>query len=319
MKKIIILFFVSTFTAFSFAQKKAESISTSDLEKLAALETPMVDLAKTMLLDSFENNRLAAHEKLMPMIREALNTPNSFNYAFEKIEQISIQYAPDRSFRIITLQLMKDWAHYKYFGFIQPNLSKSKLYELKDFAKDIQKPENQVLGPEKWFGCLYYNIRQFKSKEGDKYLLFGFNANDTIEKIKVVDVLTMKGGMPKFGSPVFEKQERGITKKSNRLVFYHGYEASMRLNYDEEMGMIVHDHLEDVGTNYADVPSVGVPDGTYEAYELKKGVWQHIVKLKNTEMDEAPRPLPVSKKAKIVDKESMKNFTFPDEVKNGKN
>jgi hypothetical protein len=319
MKKIIILFFALALTSISFAQKKAESLSPSDLEKLAALETPMVDLAKTMLLDSFENNRLAAHEKLMPMIKEALNTPNSFNYTFEKIEQISIQYAPDRSFRIITLQLMKDWAHYKYYGFIQPNLSKSKLYELKDYSKDIQKPETQVLGTEKWFGCLYYNIRQFKSKEGDKYLLFGFNANDTIEKIKVVDVLTMKGGMPKFGSPVFERQERGITKKSNRLVFYHGYESSMRLNYDEEMGMIVHDHLEDVGTNYADVPSVGVPDGTYEAYELKKGVWQHIVKLKNTEMDEAPRPIPVSKKAKIVDKESMKNFSFPDEVKNGKN
>jgi hypothetical protein len=319
MRNYFIFTLVLFINVFAFAQKKAETLSTSDLDKLSSFETQMAGLAKTMLLDSFENNRLAAHEKLMPMVREALNTPNSFNYTFEKIEHISIQNAPDRSFRIITLQLMKDWAHYKYFGFIQPNLSKSKLYELKDFAKDIQKPENQVLGPEKWFGCLYYNIRQFKSKEGAKYLLFGFNAHDTIEKIKVVDVLTMNGGMPKFGSPVFERQERGITKKSNRLVFYHGYEASMRLNYDEEMGMIVHDHLQDVGTNYADVPSVGVPDGTYEAYELKKGVWQHIVKLKNTEMDEAPRPVPVSKKAKIVDKESMKNFSFPDEVKNGKN
>jgi hypothetical protein len=319
MRNYFIFTLVLFINVFAFAQKKAETLSTSDLDKLSSLETQMAVLAKTMLLDSFENNRLAAHEKLMPMVREALNTPNSFNYTFEKVEHISIQYAPDRSFRIITLQLMKDWAHYKYFGFIQPNLSKSKLYELKDFAKDIQKPENQVLGPEKWFGCLYYNIRQFKSKEGAKYLLFGFNAHDTIEKIKVVDVLTMNGGMPKFGSPVFERQERGITKKSNRLVFYHGYEASMRLNYDEEMGMIVHDHLQDVGTNYADVPSVGVPDGTYEAYELKKGVWQHIVKLQNTEMDEAPRPMPVSKKPKIVDKESMKNFSFPDEVKNGKN
>jgi hypothetical protein len=319
MRNYFIFTLVLFINVFAFAQKKAETLSTSDLDKLSNLETQMAVLAKTMLLDSFENNRLAAHEKLMPMVREALNTPNSFNYTFEKVEHISIQYAPDRSFRIITLQLMKDWAHYKYFGFIQPNLSKSKLYELKDFSKDIQKPENQVLGPEKWFGSLYYNIRQFKSKEGAKYLLFGFNAHDTIEKIKVVDVLTMNGGMPKFGSPVFERQERGITKKSNRLVFYHGYEASMRLNYDEEMGMIVHDHLQDVGTNYADVPSVGVPDGTYEAYELKKGVWQHIVKLKNTEMDEAPRPMPVSKKAKIVDKESMKNFSFPDEVKNGKN
>ena len=318
MKNYIILPFLLIMNLL-FAQKKAETLRPNELEKCSELETQIAELSKLMVTDSFEINRIAAHDKLLPLVHEALAVNNSFSFAFDKVEHISILYPPDRSFRIITWQLFKDWSHYKYFGFIQLNHSKSKVYELKDLSKEIQKPENQILSAEKWFGSLYYNVRQFKTNDGMKYLLFGFNANDTIEKIKVVDVLTIKGGTPKFGSPVFEKTERGRVLKQNRLLFYHAFSASMRLNYDDEMGLIVHDHLQDIGTDDPNVPSVGVPDGTYEAYQLKKGTWQHIDKLKNTEMDEAPRPKPIVGKSKVVDKENTKGFKWPDEVKKEKN
>ena len=39
-------------------------------------------------------------------------------FAFDKVEHISILYPPDRSFRIITWQLFKDWSHYKSEIFI---------------------------------------------------------------------------------------------------------------------------------------------------------------------------------------------------------
>ena len=183
------------------------------------------------------------------------------------------------------------------------------VYELKDFSKTIQKPDIQTLSADKWFGALYYHIQDFKTKEGQKYLLFGLNFNDTIEKIKLCDVLILRGGQVKFGAPVFEKNERGRKKVVNRLMLYHAVDASMRFNYDEEMDMIVHDHLMDIPSQSPKTPFVGVPDGTYEAYELHKGVWEHINKLATTEMDEAPIPKPVlGKKAKVVDKENAKSF-----------
>lgn len=307
------------FNQLSYAQTKAKTLKNTDFDKISALEDSIKVLSKIAVTDTLASSRLSAQEKLLPLVRQALSISNSFNYAFDKIENISIQYSPDKEFRIFTWQLMITENKYKYFGFIQLNRAKSTIYELKDFSKDIQKPENQFLSSEKWFGALYYNIKEFKTKEGMKYLLFGYNAHDTIEKIKVCDVLSIKSGQPRFGFPVFEFEQRGIKKKQNRLVLFHSVEATIRLNYDEGMNMIVHDHLTEIGYKNNQVPFVMVPDGTYEAFELSKGIWQHVDKLENRVMDEAPTPKPIlGGKAKVVSKENVKQFEWPDEKKKEK-
>jgi hypothetical protein len=318
MRKATLLFTFFFLSVLVFGQKKRQSIAPKDLEKLAQYEDTIAFYARIAVTDSILERRLAAQDKLLPTLRAALSVQNAYSYAFDKIQNISIQYPQDGSFRIFTWQLMVTPANYQYFGFIQTNASKSIVYELHDQAKAIQRPETQILSKDKWFGALYYGIRDFKSKDGVKYLLFGFNANDTVEKIKLCEVLTLRGGQPKFGAGVFHKTERGRDITHNRLMFYHATDAVMRLNFDNDMDMIVHDHLEDIGkTNKV----VGVPDGTYEAYTLEKGVWEHVKQLKTTEMDEAPTPVPtLGKKAKVVDKQNTKDFKWPDEVtKKGKN
>lgn len=307
---IIIFFFISQITV--TAQSKAKTIDAKAVEQLSVLEDSIALLARIVVTDSISENRLTAQEKLMPLFRKALNINNSFNYTFEKLENIAVLNDPERNFRIFTWQLMVDINRYKYFGVVQINRSKPLFYELKDVAKEIQKPENQYLTSEKWFGALYYNIKPFKTKEGMKYLLFGFNAHDTIEKIKICDVLSLNSGAPRFGSPVFVKEERGMKKKLNRIILYHSVEAAIRLNYDDNMDMIVHDHLTDIGYKNPEIPFVSVPDGTYEAYKLQKGIWEHISKLENTIMDKAPIPKPIlGKKEKVVNKDNVKQFEWP--------
>ena len=312
MRKSLFIAILLIINGLVLAQSKSKDFKQADLDKLTALEDSIALLARIVVTDSIKDNRIMAQEKMMPLMRQVLAIPNSFNYTFDKIENISIVYPPDRECRIFTWQLMVTENAYKYFGFIQLNRSKSIFYELKDLSKDIKKPETQFLTAEKWFGALYYNIKPFKTKEGNKYLLFGFNANDTIEKIKICDVLSLTSGSPRFGSPVFEKEERGFKKKTNRLVLYHSIEATIRLNYDEEMAMVVHDHLTDIGYKNPEIPAVSVPDGTYEAYKLEKGIWQHISKLDNTIMDKAPIPKPIlGNKGKVVNKENAKQFEWP--------
>lgn len=312
MKQLFLITILLILNNLAVSQTKSGNLNQADLEKLTILEDSITTMSRIAVTDSIADNRLAAQEKLKPLLREALAINNSFSFAFDKIENISILYPVDRQLRIITWQLMVDENHYKYFGFIQLNNSKSTVYELTDASKDIQKPEYQVLNTDKWLGALYYNIKPFKTSEGTKYLLFGFNANDTIEKLKVCDVLSLKNGKPVFGAPVFQKVERGIKKNLHRLVMYHSVDASMRLNYDDEMGMIVYDHLTEIGYKNPNVPYVSVPDGTYEAYKLKKGVWEHINKLENTIMDKAPTPKPIlGSKAKVVSKENAKQFEWP--------
>ena len=312
----ILLFNILIFSTLAFSQKKAKGVETNDLKKLTVYEDSLTYWARVAVTNLLLGKRLEAQEKLLPLMKKALATPNSFSYPFDEIENISIQYPQDRSFRIVTWQLMHTDMNYQYFGFIQTNATKSMVYELKDFSKSILKPEGQTLSTEKWFGALYYHIQDFKTKDGLKYLLFGLNSNDTIEKIKLCDVLTLRGGQVKFGAPVFEKNERGHKKTVNRLMLYHAVDASMRFNYDDEMDMIVHDHLENVPSQSPKTPFVSVPDGTYEAYKLQKGVWQHIDKLATTEMDAAPIPKPVlGSKAKVVDKQNAKTFEWPEDAK----
>jgi hypothetical protein len=331
MKSTLFAFGFLFWTSSFFAQKSAGNIRPTDFDRLTVLEDSLAFLAKIVVQDTLSENRLAAQEKLLPMLRAALAIPNSFNFAFSKVENIAIQKPSDGSFRILTWQLFEDEDHYRYFGFVQLNRSKPTVYELVDNSKKLEKPERLSLSPQEWYGALYYNITAFKTKEGMKYLLFGYNANDRYERIKVCDVLILsnrasveRGGILTFGAPVFEVADiQGRRpQKFHRLILNYSAEASLRLNYDTETGLIVHDHLQEMGTQNPNYPLTYVPDGTYEAFELKKaGYWAHIDKLPTHAMDEAPRPVPKERSRNRVKqtKADAQKFEWPEDAKKQKN
>ena len=300
------------------AQKKAADIAPDDWARLVRLEDTLAKLTHIVVADTNYDRRLAANNQILPFFREALNIPNAFNYPFSKLVDLSIQTPEDQTFRVFTWQFFEDYNTYKYFGIIQLNRSKPTFYELFDQSRSLSNVEKEPLSPERWLGCIYYNLKSFKSKDGIRYLLFGYNANDENERIKLIEVLTVKGGQVRFGAPIFEVGDIKGQKKErfHRLVLTYSAEASMRLNYDAEMKMIVHDHLQPIASKNKDIPFVNVPDGTYEAFQYHKdGVWRHIDQLETQVLKEAPRPKPVlggQKKPKVVDKEEAKNFKFPE-------
>ena len=303
-----------------FAQKtpKMPHIKPKDVEKLSVLEDSMANLAAIAVWDTTRGKdeiRRNAGEQLNLVFIEALKISGSFAYGFEKLQNVSIQYPTDKSFRIITFQTFINRNEFKYFGYIQYNQTKFKYFVLKDQSASLLTAENEVLNPEKWLGCVYYKLKEFKSQEGMKYLLFGFNAKDDYEKVKLCDVLTLKGNKISFGAPVFVTKPQEFKKQTvtKRLIQIYSSEAAMRFNYDEEMAMIVYDHLMPGVSRNPDIPYVQVPDGTYEAFVFKKGLWEYIEQLPNTPMSEAPREMPIlEKKAKVVDKENARNFKFPE-------
>jgi hypothetical protein len=323
MKQRIILAILLIVNTLSYAQKEAGSIAEADLSRLARLEDSIAAFAKVAVQDTIPENRITANERLLTTLRTFLAVPNSFNYAFSKVENISILQPQDKSFRIMSWQLFKDYNHYHYFGIVQLNRYKSTFYELLDHSRSLRKPEKDLLTHDNWFGALYYNLKEFKTKEGTRYLLFGFNANDEIEKIKVCDVMILRGGAPRFGAPVFEVADiKGKKKeKFHRLVLTYSADAVLRLNYDEQLRAIVHDHLQPVASTNPEVPFVYVPDGTYELFEYDKGIWQHVDKLPNQVLDEAPRPAAKLNSRNRVKsaKENAKQVEWPEEVTKKKN
>ncbi|MDZ7880077.1 MAG: hypothetical protein U5L45_20535 [Saprospiraceae bacterium] len=316
MKKLVFALILLSIHQLSTAQIKSNNSHNAAFERLAVLEDTITLLAKIAVQDTVLSERQAAHERLLPLVREALSLPNAFAYPFSKIENISIQQPKDGTLRVFTWQLCIDKDNYQYFGFVQLNRPKPIVIELTNNIADIPKPEKEFLQPDSWFGCVYYNVKEFKTREGMKYLLFGYNANNADEHIKVCDVLVLRGANVRFGSPVFEVADIAGRKRErlNRLVLTYSADVVVRLNFDTEMNCIVHDHLETMASKNPTIPFTYVPDGTYEAFELKKEVWEHLDKVPTIVLKdgEAPRPTPILDKKGKMTKEEVKNFKFPD-------
>jgi hypothetical protein len=292
MKIAIVLTFCLCTTALQ-AQKKVP-LTDAQLQQLQLAEDTLIQLSHAVVNDSVETTRFAAADALLPALVRALETPKSFDYKFERLKSISIQYPPDSSFRIFTWQLYVDKDEYRYSGAIQMNASELKLYILKDQSANVLNVEQEHLSADKWYGAVYYNLKEAKNKNVKYYLLFGFDAYSFFTKRKIIDVLSFdKSGKPTFGAPVFVQEEKGKpTTTKKRLLLEYSAASSVRLNYDETMQMIVYDHLIPMEGQYGE-GLVWVPDGSYQAYKLEKGTWKYQSMVLHAIMNEAPRPNPI--------------------------
>ncbi|MEN9569845.1 MAG: hypothetical protein RL172_1076, partial [Bacteroidota bacterium] len=88
-------------------------------------------------------------------------------------------------------------------------------------------------------------------------------------------------------------------------------DAGPRLTYDEDLQMIVFEHLESE-TNEPKKRWTFIPDGDYEAFKWQNGKWQHIEKLftQVTAEGKEPMPMPVKDAEGNTLEDNLKdNFT----------
>ncbi|MCB0640113.1 MAG: hypothetical protein KDC44_00675 [Phaeodactylibacter sp.] len=276
-------------------------ISEEDRVALKAYEDTIALLSFAVINDSLPEHRFGATKKLIPTLVKALKCKNSFHYPFKRVQSISIQYPADSTFRIFTWQLYVDENESRYYGAIQMNSEDLQLFPLYDRSAEVQQPEFEILDNEHWYGALYYNLIPFDSYQGRKYLLFGYDRYSFFQKRKIVDVLSFPNGKPVFGAGVFVESdpEKGQLIR-NRLVLEYYAEASIKLNYDQFLNLIVFDHLITIG-GVADQGPTKVPDGSYSAYEQREGIWVYVPKVFHEVLDEAPRPEPVLDDKKKID------------------
>ena len=272
------------------------SLTPAQRDQLRTYQDTLVVLGDILLTDTVPENRFAATKKLIQTLVTALDTPHSFEYAFPEVRTISIQYPQDSSSRIFTWQLYVDKDDYRYFGAIQRAGKELTLIPLADRSEGIggRELETIQLSPERWYGALYYKIRQFDTPEGRKYLLFVFDGYQFFDKRKLVDVLQFdEVGKATFGAPVFQPANLQTPARS-RLLLEYGAEASVRLNFDENLDVVIHSHLIPMGNPHTGFPSQ-VPDGSFVGYRLQDGRWQEVPKMFDTVLrdGEAPRETPV--------------------------
>jgi hypothetical protein len=111
---------------------------------------------------------------------------------------------------------------------------------------------------------------------------------------KWIEVLSFDdAGRPVFGGPYFSIKTDSLkpAKLFPRFSIEYKKVGRARLNYDQDMDMIIFDHLisED---NQPDKPFTMVPDGDYEGFKWTNGRWVHVDKVFDFKLKDGEAPMP---------------------------
>jgi len=185
MKRLSFFVICLSLSVASFAQPKKATGDIENLSTIQTLEDTLSVLSYMMVHDSIPEHRFAACKKFIPKLVDILKNKNSFNYKFEKLKTVSILSPPDNSFRIFTWQIYVDKDTYHQYGAIQMNSSELKLIRLLDRPMYHPNISRIQLKADEWIGAVYYNIHQFDTPKGRKYLLFGFDGHSFFSKQKI--------------------------------------------------------------------------------------------------------------------------------------
>lgn len=284
--------------------------SSTDRALLQKKEDSLKAVAHTIIWGEEAAERFRADSLFTRMLVRALITPHSFHYPFDSVIQISRLYAPDSTFRIFTWQVIKDENTVRRHGAIQMRTAdgKLKLFPLIDKTETIEDPIHQANGVSNWIGAIYYKIllHQFEGKK--LYTLFGYDENTMLSTMKRLEVLQFDSeGQPVFGAaPYFSFKEDSIPKPAQvRYWIEYKKDGNARLQYDEEMQMILIDHLIPENGE-ADKRYTYIPDGDYEGFTWKNGQWVHIDKVFTFALQDGQAPIPVPlKEDKLADPASL--------------
>lgn len=289
---------LSAFLLFSTAVFAQQKISPNDLRILQKKEDSLKVFAKAFLTEAETADRMRQDSLFIKTLIRSLQVKHSFHYPFDSVKGVSHLYAPDSTFRIFTWQLGfdNDYAFNRQRGAIQLQTPDGslKLIPLLDYSEYADNPLDSARTRNNWIGAVYYNIIKTQHNGKNYYTLFGFDGNSYRTNKKWVDVLTFDAqNNPVFGSQQFFSFEKDSFKRKPQFRYSIEYkkEASTTLNFDEDMKMIIVDHLVSE-TNEPEYAWTFVPDGDYEGFQWVNGKWQHIDKVYDFKLEDGQFPMP---------------------------
>ena len=210
------------------------------------------------------------------------------------LKTLSVLTHDEAEFKLISWQVEKASFVYEYHAFV--------VFEDGSYTELIQSPviDNSIqymsVDPGSWYGALYYNLMPL---DKNRFVVFGYNAYGKYDHIKIADVLTINGKDVSLGAPIFEDRSEADSYME-RIVLKYSSDASVNLNYNPGLKMIIMDHLEARMGRQEGQGTTMIPDGTYEGYEYVDNHWKYVEKIYDHSYGENnfPRPKPVLDKKK---------------------
>ena len=237
------------------AQEEAKARIGSDLKAIGSAANDLVQDSINMLIKQD--------------LRTLLDTDGALTANFEDLPMTRVD-APDGAFRLFTWNLPRSDGRHLFEGFLLAKTSKGQtLFELRDMTANIPSAEVPELGPDRWYGALYYEVVPVTKGSKTYYTLLGWKGYSKAETRKVIEVLSFKNGKPRFGAPLFGKGKL----KAMRKVYGYSFQATMTLRYDPTIEGIVMDHLSPSRADMEGQAAYYGPDMTNDAYFWHKGEW----------------------------------------------
>jgi len=239
---------------------------------------PKKEIELKLLIDSILSCEALEEKQLLNdqfcvLLKEVLEHENSFIYPFSELNNIAKTTSSDENVRVFSWAFPKNNGTYAYFAAVQFYLKNDKKFVLtflEDKSEEIQNPENAALNARKWFGAVYYQVLYNKDGNDKYYTLLGWNGSDKFSEKRVIEAMTFNNnGQPVFNSAIFVKDRR----KVKRIILEHSEQSQMNLRYNENLNMIVFDHLMPTQPTFEGNYKFYVPDASFDGLLFEDGAW----------------------------------------------
>ncbi len=241
---------------------------------LDSLESKLAHFGGKILVDSTNQERLAANDSFTHYLEWALESHASYAHEFDQVKNLSALRAPNDKFRIYTWVVPLTNGSYQYNGYLYliPRKGSPYYLKLKPEQHNTSQAMDKVLETDQWYGALYYKVLHHKRKRKHYYTLLGWHGQDATETQKLVDVLVFDAfDEPFFGYPMIQIKEN--EKALCRYILRYSAKAFATLRYEPRYKMIVMDNLQPTVEGAEGMYQYYGPDFTYNGLKYKKGKW----------------------------------------------
>ena len=246
-------------------------------------------------------NKFQLNQTFTDTLRSMLNDYDSFEYGFDSLNVFSVVSSDNGDFRIYTWAIEDAPNSYIYYGFTQylVDKRKKKLKVCLLTSSEYNDQQYKTLDTAQWMGAIYYEAVPRQKRRDDQFLLLGWVGNTSMTNKKVIEVISFnKKGIPTFGANIFRTIEyrppRG--KKNYRIVIEYSGKVSLTLRWDDQLEMIVFDHLAPSSPRLQNVRAAYVPDFSYDALVYENGYW-----VQKSNVDARNQKMPKAKKYRPED------------------
>ena len=187
-----------------------------------------------------DNERYLASEQAVQLLAEALGVEESEHWKWNLPTVASVLTSPDGMLRVFSWSVVRDDGEFECFGAVQFYNDKEEEYQFQLLHDKSEERRKKVSGNH-----LYQELIQTSSNGKTIYTLLGWNGVDNLTERKIIEPVTMRGGVPQFGAPVF-RRERNL----RRIVLEYTDKAMVNLSYEEQfVEEIERERVKQKGTN----------------------------------------------------------------------